>query len=70
MKNRNNELVMPSNKMDDIDEEVDLAAKIRARNDSLYEKDIEHHLLGRGDGSMTLEGLRDYYRSMASAEKR
>jgi hypothetical protein len=50
--------IIPSMTDQDIEEEIDLATNIRKHNECYYTKHIEPHLLGYGDGSLTLEKLR------------
>lgn len=50
--------VVPSLEYSDIREEIRLAAIIKSRDNAYYTKLIEPHLLGHGDGSLTLSKLR------------
>ena len=57
----NGQYVAPGTYWEDIRQEIRLAKDIKIRDKELYENDIEKHLMGQGDGSFTLQGLREVH---------
>lgn len=57
----NGQYEAPGASWDDIREEIRLAKDIRSIDGELYENDIEKHLIGQGDGTLTLQGLREVH---------
>ena len=53
--------ILPTSRAEDLDEEITMATAILKMNDMIYKSLIQCHLIGEGDGGLSLEALRDMY---------